>query len=221
MKIKKLNADQVWDFENGFHWFSDPSRLNKILAHYELYKKIINIPGDVFEFGVFKGGSLIRFLTFRNMLESNTSRKIVGFDTFGEFPNINVSNKNDKEFISTHTKVAGDSLSKEEMTEIINFKKFDNVELIKGNIFETLEIYLKKNRHTKLSLLHMDLDVFEPTEFALNLLYERVARGGIIIFDDYPYIEGAMKAVDTFLSKYDLKIQKLPFYKIPSFIIKK
>ena len=221
MKIKKLNADQVWDFENGFHWFSDPSRLNKILAHYELYKKIINIPGDVFEFGVFKGGSLIRFLTFRNMLESNTSRKIVGFDTFGEFPNVNVSNKNDKEFISTHTKIAGGSLSKEEMTEIINFKKFDNVELIKGNIFETLEIYLKKNRHTKLSLLHLDLDVFEPTEFALNLLYERVARGGIIIFDDYPYIEGAMKAVDTFLSKYDLKIQKLPFYKIPSFIVKK
>ena len=67
----------------------------------------------------------------------------------------------------------------------------------------------------------MDLDVFEPTEFALNLLYDRVVKGGVIIFDDYPYIEGGMKAVDTFINKFNLELQKLPFYMIPSFIVKK
>lgn len=35
--IQGLSPGKVWDYENGFYWFSDPTRLNKMLAHYELY----------------------------------------------------------------------------------------------------------------------------------------------------------------------------------------
>ena len=37
---------------------SDISRIGKLLYHYEIYKKIQNIPGDIIECGVFKGSSL-------------------------------------------------------------------------------------------------------------------------------------------------------------------
>ena len=37
---------------------------------------IKDLPGDILEFGVFKGSSLIRFLTFRAILENNYARKI-------------------------------------------------------------------------------------------------------------------------------------------------
>ena len=56
------------------------------MAHYELYKKIIELPGSVIELGVFKGSSLIQFCTFRELLENENSRRIVGFDMFDEFP---------------------------------------------------------------------------------------------------------------------------------------
>ena len=82
----KYKAEETFDYENGFMLTSDVYRFGNFMAHYELYKKIIRLPGDVVELGVFKGNSLIQFATFRNLLENDNSRKIVGFDAFGEFP---------------------------------------------------------------------------------------------------------------------------------------
>ena len=64
LKIKK---NIIWDSENNFYSLSHPSRISKLINHYELYKKIISLKGDIIECGVFKGNSLIRFLTFREI----------------------------------------------------------------------------------------------------------------------------------------------------------
>ena len=34
----------IWDIENKFYWHSDIQRVQKSIAQYEIYKKIINIP---------------------------------------------------------------------------------------------------------------------------------------------------------------------------------
>lgn len=82
----KFLREKAFDYENGFILTSDVYRLGNIMAHYELYKKIISLPGALVELGVFKGNSLIQFATFRELLENERSRKIIGFDTFGMFP---------------------------------------------------------------------------------------------------------------------------------------
>ena len=94
--IGKYDEEKCFDYENGFYLTSQPYRLGNILAHYELYKKILDIPGDVIELGVFKGGGLIQFATFRELLENEKSRKIVGFDVFGEFPEGKTGLKNSR-----------------------------------------------------------------------------------------------------------------------------
>ena len=99
LKIRGLQSEHAWDYENGFYWFSHPSRLNKMLAHYELYKTVTGLPGHVFELGVYKGTSLLRLATFRNALESDASRKIVGFDAFGRFPTDHLSLSEDIDLI--------------------------------------------------------------------------------------------------------------------------
>jgi hypothetical protein len=81
-----FDTDQEWDYENGFYLTSHVTRLPKMLAHYELYTSIIDLPGHVVECGVFKAASFIRFATFREILESPHSRKLIGFDAFGKFP---------------------------------------------------------------------------------------------------------------------------------------
>jgi hypothetical protein len=58
-QIRGLSGKNVWDYENGFYWFSSPARLNKLLAHYDLYKSIVGLPGDIFELGVYKAASLV------------------------------------------------------------------------------------------------------------------------------------------------------------------
>ena len=65
------------------------------------------------------------------------------------------------------------------------------------------------------------MDVYKSTKFVLNLLEKRMVKNGIILVDDYGTVEGATTAVDEFLKKRsDLKLKKLSFYKVPSFIIK-
>ena len=83
MKTFGFDSEMCWDYENGFYLTSHPNRIGKLVAHYELYKKIVHLPGEILEFGVFKGASFIRLLTFRELLESTYSRKIIGFDAFG------------------------------------------------------------------------------------------------------------------------------------------
>lgn len=86
MKIFKYDTENCWDYENGFYLTAENKRFSKFIAHYELYKMIKDIPGEIVEFGVFKGASLIRWATFRELLETSFSRKIIGFDVFGKFP---------------------------------------------------------------------------------------------------------------------------------------
>lgn len=220
MNIRNLNAESVWDYENGFYWYSHPSRLNKALAHYELYKSIVNLPGHVFELGVYKGASLIRLATFRSTLEHESSRKIVGFDAFGKFPTRDLNVDEDMKFIERFAADGGDGLQKSELEALLANKQFSNLELVQGNVLDTLPVYLEKHPETRLSFLHLDMDVKEPTVFALEQLYDRVVPNGLIVFDDYNAVVGETEAVDEFVSRNKLVIEKLPFYNVPAFVRK-
>ena len=120
--IRGLNQEDVWDYENAFYWFSSKSRINKMLAHYELYKTIMHIPGHIFELGVYKGASLVRFATFRDALENDFSRKIIGFDAFGEFPTNKLKTQDDLDFIESFESDGGKGLSKEEVAKSLTKK---------------------------------------------------------------------------------------------------
>jgi len=53
----------------------------------------------------------------------------------------------------------------------------------------------------KIHLVHLDVDIYEPTSFALNFFDSRLIAGGIIIVDDYSFVScgGVKLAVDEFL----------------------
>lgn len=220
--IWKFDENKKFDYENGFYLTSEPYRLGNIIAHYELYKKIINLPGDIVELGVFRGGSIIQFATFRELLENEKSRKIVGFDVFGEFPNTKEF-KSDKEFAENWNKKFSDEvLLKEDLYKSLNYKGIQNIELIQGDIRETIDIYLEQNPHTRIAFLHIDTDVYEPCKIGLEKLFNRIVPEGLAVFDDYATNEGETVAVDEFFKNKDYIIKKFPFsHHKPSYLIKK
>ena len=116
-EIEGLSEEEIWNYENGFYWFSSPTRIAKMLALYELYQTIVGLPGHIFELGVYKGASLIRLCSFRRILENDFSRKIVGFDAFGAFPRNKLSNPDDLKFIEKFENAGGDGLKKIRSTE--------------------------------------------------------------------------------------------------------
>ena len=171
------------------------------------------------ECGVFKGLSLIRFLNFRDLLDKK-SKTVYGFDIFGKFPKQTI--KRDNKFALLHDSKIGVGLNIKKLNNYLKIKKFKNFKLIKGQIEKTLPEILDKKIIKKISFLHLDLDVYEPTKFSLESLYNKVSKGGIILIDDYSRVHGATKATNEFLKRNSkLKIETLKFDKKLKFIIKK
>lgn len=209
----------VWEAENTFFLQSPPSRLGKLIAHYELYKRILSVPGSIMELGVYKGASLVRFATFRNLLENDDSRGMYGLDMFGAFPKNSVSRAADQDFIKEFESEGGEGISSEDLAEVLRVKGFRNVQLVPGDVFETVPALLRSTPELKISLLHLDMDVYEPTAFAYQQLLPRMVSGGMVLVDDYGSVEGATVATDEICREHGFTLCKLPFYSAPTFFI--
>ncbi len=210
--------ERAWEYENGFYLTSPVARMGKALAQYELYQQITGLPGDVLELGVYKAASLVRWLTFRALLEADASRRVWGFDAFGPFPAGDVGGASDRAFIRRFEEAGGDGLSIHEVSAYLAAKGFTNVELVPGDVQETLPKVLEQRPELRVALLHLDLDVYEPTALALGLLVDRMVPGGLIVIDDYGQVEGATRAVDELCRDRGLSLEKLPISHVPAFL---
>lgn len=217
---KLYDINRKFEYENGFYATSNPSRFSKFITHLEFFKQTSAIRGEIVEFGIFKGNSFFRWIKFRDLLEQTSSRKIIGFDIFGDFPKANFEDDKKKREAFVNETNGGKSISYEEINELLDKQDLNkNLDIIKGDILVTLDKYLSNNPHLKISLLHIDVDLYEPTKYILEKLFDRVTKGGIIILDDYGAFAGTNKAVDDFF-KNTVEIKKLPFSNAISFIKK-
>jgi hypothetical protein len=208
-------------YENNFYLSCDKNRLAKVYAQFELFQRTINLPGDIVECGVFKGTSLVRFANMRELFCNSSAKKIIGFDAFGEFPEteFELDKKSREKFISDSGQ---EGIGQDQLMEVLRHKEMDkNVELVPGDINKTLSNYIDENPSLRISFLNIDVDVYEPTKACLDLLFDKVVKGGIILLDDYcSLFPGANKAVEDFLQDKDYTPQRLPYSVTPCFIKK-
>ena len=216
--IKLPNFHKPFDYENNFYLSCDNSRIGKMIAHYELFKLSSKIPGCIIECGVFKGVSLIRFATFLKLLKKQ-NKKIIAFDAFGKHTTTKISSdyKRRKKLLS-HGKEA---ISEKQLMKVLKLKGLEkNIELIRGDITETVPRYLKSNPKLKISLLNLDVDFYEPSVSILENFYPKLSKGGILMLDDYGIWDGETIAVDEYFTGKKIKIRKFSFSQTPSYIIK-
>ena len=80
---------------------------------------------------------------------------------------------------------------------------------------------LKKNKKIKINFLNLDLDMYEPSKVALELLYPKLVKNGIILLDNFQSFFGETKAVKEFCKKKKIKVSKITFNNKSLFYIKK
>ena len=218
--IELPDFEKTYDFENYFYWTSDSQRIGKLLAHYELFKLAQNTEGSMIECGVFKGASLIRFAVFRKLFPIKEQKKIIGFDSFAEFPHTEF--EPDKKMRVNFVEECGDqSISTDQLLKVLEHKKCSsNIELIAGDITKTIPAYLEKNPDLKISLLNLDADLYEPSVTILENFYPKLSKGGVLILDDYGVFPGETKAADDYFKDMNIEIKKFPFSNTPSYLIK-
>jgi len=201
--------------------------LTRFISKYEIFKKVLTIQGSIIECGVYLGGGLMTFAQLSAILEPvNNQRKIIGFDTFSGFE---AFSKEDKKGKSIHARKGGLAVDAyEDLKQCISLydsnrflSHIPKVFLAKGDIKATLPKYLDDNPQTVVSLLYLDVDVFEPTKVAIEHLVPRMPKGAIIAFDELNSDKwsGETLAVLKTIGIKNLRIQRFPFDSFISFAI--
>ena len=210
------NKNNLWESYNNLLISNDISRIRKLIVRYELFKKTIDIPGNIAEFGVFKGAGYFYWMKLLSIFYPSPQKNIYGFDTFDQFSN----NLKEYEKISAKAFVEEANfkgVNLQDLEKIKNFLGFKESKFIKGEIEDTFKNFLKKNKGIKFSLINMDLDTYSGTKVVLDQIAEYLSPNAILIFDEYGQSGwGETEAVDEFINKYNLKIECLYYSNKPT-----
>lgn len=203
----------------NFSKFVPRQDLTNFLAKYEIFKKIIHVPGSIIECGISFGGGLMTFAQLSSIFEPvNFERKIIGFDTFSGLTEIS---REDKLSISKFAKKGGFGVNSFEdlkkCIEIFDKNRFLNhipkIEIVKGDAQQSIPRYLKKNPSTVVSLLYLDFLAFEPTKTALKFFIPRMPKGSILalnILNDKHWPGTTMALLES-VNIRELKFERFSF----------
>ena len=95
-------------------------------------------------------------------------------------------------------------------------------ELVVGDACETIPQYVEEHPHLLINLLYVDFDIYEPTKAALQHLYPRVVKGGVVAFDELncPEFPGETLALIECLGLAQTKLCRFPFDPYISYFVK-
>ena len=226
-ELEIIKTDQaLYDCFNGFMMSSDLKVFGKLFARFLLMQKVKNIPGDIVECGVFKGSGLFTFLKLKRYLNPNSGKKVIGFDFFDTESLINSLSDQDKKSMTVLFKERKfkhkDGYEKYLQKEIKDCGFLDyEYELIKGDVSSTIEEYIRHRPGFKISLLYLDLDLEVPTYEVLSHVWDRVSKGGVVVFDEYAFHKWSeAKGADRFFESKGVDIKSLNFIAPSAYVVK-
>jgi O-methyltransferase len=148
-----------------------------------------NLPGNFVQCGVYMGDQAY-------FMADVSDKTVYLFDSFegaenlGEFDN--------EYYVENPYKCSVEDCAK-------NLAEFDNVSINVGRVpanFEKVE---------QISLLYVDVNLYEPTKISLDQLWSKIVDNGILMVDTHDnYSTGATKAVTEFAAAIGKEIQMLP-----------
>ena len=183
---------------------TSPERLNAfILATRYIARH--NIPGDIVECGVWRGGSMQACA--RTLLSvGEDERELYLFDTYeGMTPPTAEDLRRDgrpaQELLDAQGKDrpiwAVASLEDVQAGfENVPYPK-ERVHYVQGRVEDTVPAQAPE----QIAILRLDTDWYASTKHELEHLYSRLVSGGVLLIDDYGYWQGSRQAVDEFLDK--------------------
>ncbi|SNY44035.1 TylF/MycF/NovP-related O-methyltransferase [Paractinoplanes atraurantiacus] len=194
------------------------SQVTRFAALYELFKLTLPVKGSIVECGVFRGASFMTFAQLSAALEpTNLTRRLYGFDSFGGFPSVSAGDRPDRTGARTGDLAADSYEELSKLLEIYDTDRFlghlPKARLIRGDVTETIPAFVADNQHLVVSLLFLDLDLYEPTRVALQHFLPRMPKGAVLAFDelDNPIWPGETKAALDEVGLNRLELRRFDF----------
>lgn len=167
------------------------------------YLESHQIPGDIVECGVWKGGSVMAAALALLTLDS-TQRQIYLYDTFTGMTeptavDVDWRGRPARELMRQATP-DGDQVrakcSLHDVKQALMQTRYpwEKLIFVPGRVETTIPERVPE----QIALLRLDTDWYASTYHELEHLYPRLVEGGVLIVDDYGHWQGAKKAVDEY-----------------------
>jgi hypothetical protein len=224
-EIKNSNNKFIFDLLNIDYYYNP---ISPYRFYYDYIKKNCKkIKGNICEFGVFQGRSLLSTALLLKKIKSK--KKIFAFDTFAGFPNKilhkfdsfhNLKKDKYKKFLITkeiakHTRqiksISPFNISSNSnfsdvnylgLKKKIEFLKLDNIVLIKGEFADTIPGFFKKN--DKIFACNIDCDFYKSYSVVFENIYKNLSTNSYCHLDEYYSIKfpGPYQYLQEFISNY-------------------
>jgi O-methyltransferase len=157
------------------------------------------VPGAIVECGVWKGGSM---MVVAYALARTEKRPLYLYDTFAGMSEPSGADPAEAHHAWRRDQRAG-----------FNEWCYSPLDEVRSNLAQTgypsreihyvegkVEDTIPSSIPDEIALLRLDTDWYESTRHELTHLYPRLARGGVLIIDDYGFWQGARRAVDEYFA---------------------
>lgn len=202
--IDKETADTIRAVEP--YTLTGPERIAALVDAVR-YVVQAEVPGDLVECGVWRGGSALAVLRTLVSLDA-LDREVWLYDTFTQMPS---PTERDVDMFGTsaasyHAQYAADPASLDpaydylplsEVRELLLSTGYPagKVHFVQGLVEDTIPAAAPNT----ISLLRLDTDYYTSTRHELEHLSPRLSPGGVLLIDDYGHWRGSRDAVDEWM----------------------
>lgn len=214
--VKNFETNHNSLIDEKFHQL-DLGNIGNVVYWAKFFEMTKNVAGDIVECGIGRGRSMIILSALNYFYDEREGgqRQIFGYDSFEGFPQPNIKDKsfrNPKKGDWAKSPSGKYEYSKEFINQVL---KEAHIPLNEINLTLTKGFFNKSllnHPDRPIAMLHVDGDLYESHKSVLEILYEKVNSGGIIIFDDVmseqkendPFPGSKIAVKEFFKEKYEL-----------------
>jgi hypothetical protein len=153
-------------------------------------------PGDIIEFGSYRGGSAIFLAAVAKAVGLDSH--VWALDTYEGMPQTDLT-------IDLHRKGDFKDVDYAELVQFARQNELNNLTFVRGRFEETMPALIEKTKPT--ALAHIDCDIYSAVAYSYESVKDHMVNGGYIAFDDAHYSSclGATEAVEDLVIRRDGK----------------
>lgn len=217
---KKYGPKELWSVIDHWPLYCGIGNLARAMAIADIVRSTLKVPGHLAEFGSWRGANVLLMAKLLRIFDPHGCKVVHCFDSFRGLTEFT---RQDDGSSANKKRYHG---SPEELKEIIVlYKMQDEIVIHPGLIEKTLPQLLKSRRELTFSFVYCDTDLYQSTSRILAHVHPRLAKGGVIVFDEWNYdtFPGEGIAANEFLEENGscYEVEHIQHARQPSLLLRK
>lgn len=201
---KRVGARELWSLIDQWPLYCGIANLGRYLAISDILRQTLDVPGDVVEFGSWRGANLMLLAKLLRIFDPHGCKRVHCFDSFKGLTEFAPEDGQATQFTGLY-KGALDELK----AVIELYELQDEIEIHQGVIESSLRPFVEAQKEASFSFIYCDTDLYKSTKLILELLHPRLSKHGVFVFDEWNYKDypGETVAAKEFLETYGDKYE--------------